>query len=214
MESKFSALPKAQAEALLRLAQEPWLKPFRLVGGTALALQYGHRASQDLDFFSFQLFDPADVIRELERSGTLTIKRRNEYTLVGTWEGAEVTFLYYQYPWLVEPARVEPYPTALAHPLDIGLMKVETIGQRGARRDFVDLYFLCQREKPLGEFLDWYPRKYGENATPLYHILKSLCYFEDAERQPEIRTRPAVAWKKIREFFEGEVARLAKERLT
>ena len=38
-------------ELLKSLAQTPILSNMRLVGGTALALQYGHRRSVDLDFF-------------------------------------------------------------------------------------------------------------------------------------------------------------------
>ena len=38
-------------DLLKALMQEPAFSDMRLVGGTALALQYGHRQSIDLDFF-------------------------------------------------------------------------------------------------------------------------------------------------------------------
>ena len=43
-------------ELLKKLCQEPYLMDCRLVGGTALALQYGHRTSVDLDFFGGRMF--------------------------------------------------------------------------------------------------------------------------------------------------------------
>lgn len=203
-------IPRAQREALARLVSEPWTKPFRLVGGTALAIHYGHRLSQDLDFSSTEPFDVGEMVARLSGSGAFTIKRRSEFAVVGTWEGAQVSFLYYQYPWIRDAVGAGSPPAPLAHPLDIGLMKIEAIGQRGARRDFADLYFICQRELPLAELLKLYPAKFGEGATPTYHLLKSLVFFEDAERQPEIPTRPRVPWKRIRSHFEEEVAALAK----
>lgn len=206
-------LPKIQEEAIAKLSRQPWAKPFRLVGGTALALQYEHRLSEDLDFFASEAFEAKDMMRELEDSGEFSLKRISPHTVIGEWDGAEVTFLYYQHPWLRQPARLTSCPFPLAQPLDIGLMKIEAIAQRGSRRDFIDLHFICRREAPLERLLELYPEKYGKRATPLYHILKSLCYFEDAERQPEIRTEPKVSWKAVRAFFEKEVARLAKDRL-
>ncbi|MBI5883413.1 MAG: nucleotidyl transferase AbiEii/AbiGii toxin family protein [Elusimicrobia bacterium] len=206
-------IPRAQKDALDRLVSEPWARQFRLVNGTALAIQYGHRLSQDLGFFSAEPFDVGELVARLSGSGAFTIKRRSEFTVVGTWEGAEVTFLYYQYPWVRDAVAAGSPPAPLAHPLDIGLMKIEAIAQRGARRDFADLYFICQRELPLAGLLKLYPAKYGENGTPTYHLLKSLAFFEDAERQPEVPTRPKVPWKSVRAFFEGEVSSLAKSLL-
>lgn len=203
-------IPKIQEEALRELSPRSWIRPFRLVGGTALALQYEHRVSQDLDFFTTEPFQINDLIRELERTGAFTLKRKSEFTAIGTWQGAEVTFLSYQYPWIREAVPMPPLCAALAHPLDIGLMKIEAASQRGTRRDFVDLFFICRRETSLEKLLELYPKKYGKQATPLYHILKSLSYFEDAEGQPEIRTQPRTSWKEIRSFFEKEVSRLAK----
>lgn len=206
-------LPSVQKKALERLSGQSWLKDFRLVGGTALALQYGHRVSEDLDFFSCRAFEVNDIVRELEKTGTFILKRKSDYTVAGTWQGAEVTFLYYQYPWITKPGRIESVPVDLARPLDIGLMKIESIGQRGARRDFIDLYFICKREKNLGELLKLYPKKYGRGGTPVYHLLKSLAYFKDARRQPEIVTHPGTAWKDVQSFFEEEVAGLARDLL-
>lgn len=206
-------VPKPQRDALNDLAAFAWTKPFRLVGGTALALQYGHRLSEDLDFFTPEPFDAARIMRALETTGSFALKRRSDFAVTGTWNKALVTFLHYQYPWLARPVMTAQTPMPLSHPLDIGLMKIEAISQRGARRDFVDLFFICRREKALEELLGLYPRKFGESATPVYHLLRSLAYFDDAEKQPDVATKPRVDWKKVRGYFEGEVARLAAKEL-
>ncbi len=51
---------------LKKLMELPSLRPFSLVGGTALALRFGHRNSVDLDLFYHEKFDYPQVIEVLE----------------------------------------------------------------------------------------------------------------------------------------------------
>lgn len=67
--------------------------------------------------------------------------------------------------------------------LDLALMKIMAISDRGTRRGFVDLYALCHRFKPLDELLGLLPEKYGTWKYNLAHILRSLGYFVDAEEE-------------------------------
>ena len=50
---------------LKKLMELPSLQPFSLVGGTALALRYGHRSSIDLDLFFHEKFDHSIIEEEL-----------------------------------------------------------------------------------------------------------------------------------------------------
>ena len=50
---------------LKELSKLDSFQKFSLVGGTALSLRYGHRHSEDLDFFSNECFDRQLIIEEL-----------------------------------------------------------------------------------------------------------------------------------------------------
>ncbi|MEK6543477.1 MAG: nucleotidyl transferase AbiEii/AbiGii toxin family protein [Elusimicrobiota bacterium] len=205
-------LLKTTQKAFTLIAKQPWLSTFYLAGGSALALQYNHRLSEDLDFFTETRFDPKQLKEELMSLGDLQITLETGHSITGSFNKAKVTFLYYRYP-LIRPLVTGKAPPALCHPLDIGLMKIEAVAGRGRKRDFVDLYFICQKEMSLPDLFELYPKKFGQNETPLYYLLKSLCYFNDAEDDPEILTSPRVPWLKIRRFFEEATRSLAKKLL-
>ena len=58
----------ATLQLLKRFMQDPELRSFRLVGGTALALQLGHRISVDLDLFTDSAFDEQQQREYLEKN--------------------------------------------------------------------------------------------------------------------------------------------------
>jgi predicted nucleotidyltransferase component of viral defense system len=101
----------------------------------------------------------------------------------------------------------------LASLADIAAMKIHAIEDRGTRRDFVDVYFLSQKYS-LEEMLGFYQKKYALLEDHLYAILRSLDYFEDAEREqqmPEMLT--AVNWEEVKEYFRKETRRLTEQQL-
>ncbi len=159
----------------------PEFAQLRLVGGTALALQLGHRVSIDLDFFG-------DWGREVDLFATLRhigktrkessgAKGRLQFFYVN---GVKVDCVdYSEYAWL-EPA-LEELNVRLAGVKDIAAMKINAITNRDTRKDFVDLAFLLDHYT-LKEMFSWYCEKYPE-ATPVL-ALRSLSYFEDAEMEP------------------------------
>ncbi len=53
-------------------------------------------------------------------------------------------------------------------------MKIEAIASRGAKRDFIDLYFICQAGYSLKKVLAFYDPKFKTLSTNLIHIHKSL----------------------------------------
>ena len=53
----------------------------------------------------------------------------------------------------------------------------------------------------LVDLLKLLPIKYPETQINLYHIIKSLIYFEDAEREPELRMLQPLPWESVKSFF-------------
>jgi len=74
--------PKQQQLLFDKLSEQDWIRPFYLAGGTALALQLGHRRSIDFDFFTEGNFDAAGIIQQLREIGKFELFDRSEDTLV------------------------------------------------------------------------------------------------------------------------------------
>ena len=96
---------------------------------------------------------------------------------------------------------------------DIAAMKIDAIGTRGLKRDFIDLYFICQAGISLKKILSFYDRKYGKMSSNTSHIQKSLVYFVDAEISPIPKMLKLCKWEEVKRFFEREVKRIAIDAL-
>ncbi len=186
-------------ELLRHLSVVPEFSAMRLVGGTSLALQYGHRTSVDLDFFG--TFDSELSFSSiLRRYGQLTIVKESSKIKVYLLDGIKVDFVHYDYPWLESPLQVDGL--VLATPPDIAAMKVNAIEGRGSKKDFIDLYYLLQRYT-LAEILDFYKQKYPEHSV--FRALMSMSYFDDADMQPTPRMFTNVLWDEMKEYILAQV---------
>ena len=113
---------------------------FYLAGGTALALQIGHRISVDLDFFSPNPIKKTLVAKIEEKFNTVSVlvNTKNEITLMV--DNVKMTFLHY--PFVLKYKTVDTDIVPLASISDIASMKAYTIGRRRSFKDYVDLYFI------------------------------------------------------------------------
>lgn len=166
-------------ELLKAISAQPEVKELRLVGGTALALQYGHRQSVDLDFFGKLPEDKDELIDVVRRVGDVTVLNRSKIILQMVVNQVKVDFVdYSRYPWIDEPILGDGF--VLASDKDIAAMKINAIMGRGTRKDFIDLYLLLQHYS-LTQIMDFYRQKYPEFSE--YRALLSMTYFDDAEMQ-------------------------------
>lgn len=172
-----------------------FVSAFYLSGGTALSLQLGHRESEDLDFFSEQSFQPEKIEQQLLSFGKLSDTELAKGTLNTYLRSVKLQFLEYPYR-LLEPL-VEWNDIKLSSALDIACTKLQTVGMRGSKKDFIDIYFLLQQFS-LQELLTCVKKKYAESNYSEAHILKSLIYFEDAESQPMPRMHIDISWENVR----------------
>jgi len=195
----------AAARVLDALRETGVLEGAYLAGGTGLALHLGHRRSVDLDLFFTQPFDEDAILQRLQGMTDLTIVARATQTLHLTVEGVKVSFLGYAYPLLFPPSPFRSAP--IADPRDIACMKITAIASRGTRRDFVDLYAACKLVS-LPELLMLFDRKYAGTPYNRLHVLKSLTWFGDAEKDPMPHMLVPIEWSDVRRFFEREAPRL------
>ena len=190
-------------ELLRQLCQEPYLNECRLVGGTALALQYGHRQSIDLDMFGS--FDPEENYlfdNVLKPYAKIDKVKDRPNIKICFMDDVKVDFVNYSiYPWIEKP--IEEDGLRLASPEDIAAMKINAIEGRGSKKDFVDMYFLLQHYS-LEEILEFYSRKYPNYS--IYRALKSLAYFDDADIKEMPTMFVDISWEEIKSFIKKQVA--------
>lgn len=181
-------------ELLKRLASHPELAKTRLVGGTALALQYGHRQSVDLDFFGEIPEDKDELISLARREGDVMVINRTKMILQMVVNQVKVDFVdYSRYAWIDDPVQGDGF--VLASDKDIAAMKVNAIIGRGTRKDFIDLYALLQHYS-LAEIMTFYKQKYPEFSE--YRALLSMTYFDDAELQDIPKMFISTPWEEMK----------------
>lgn len=188
-------------ELLRSLMVMPELEDMRLVGGTSLALQYGHRRSVDLDFFG-------DSTMELEEL-TMALKERVDEVVVGSHSkliksfflnGVKVDIVNYKYSW-IDDVVIED-GLRLASPKDIAAMKVNAAIGRGTKKDFVDIFYLLKHFS-FNDLMHFYLQKYPDGSE--YRALLSMAYFDDADPQPMPYMFDDVDWDTIKQRIRQEV---------
>lgn len=208
-------LPPETKKAFVFLSKKNWLlKPeWYLAGGTALALQVGCRKSVDLDFFNTQKsIDNNDLLNNFlgNKEWNATLNKKN--TIYGELFGAKVSFI--AYPFFVPKQKFTQYGSIkILNPIDIAVMKIIAISQRGKKRDFFDLYWCINNIESLNSLVKRLPVQYPVVDHNYHHILKSLVYFEDAENDPEPELYFKATWAEIKKFFKKEITELFKNYL-
>jgi len=170
---------------------------FYLAGGTAIALQLGHRTSVDLDMFTRDRFNMELLTNAIIEPGGQVIQAETG-GVHGIITGVKVSFLFYPYPML-QPL-LTFHNLRIASLEDIAAMKTVAISERGDKKDFFDMYEILKTVSPQDLkklFLD----KFSEARINCYHILKSFFYFDDAEQQPDPITLNGTTWEDVKRYF-------------
>ncbi len=180
-------------ELLRSLMSNEVFSDFYLVGGTALALQIGHRKSIDIDLFGNTELDELSFLEILSNWGKIEILKKSRNILIYLINGIKLDFVNYRYPWLQEPLILEGI--RFASKPDILAMKLNAISGRGSKKDFIDLYFLL-KEFSIKEALSFYNKKYQDGSSFL--VRKSLSYFGDADAEPSPLMFNDVSWDEVK----------------
>jgi len=152
------------------------LSEMRLVGGTSLALQIGHRKSIDIDLFGNLSSDYDSLIDELKTLGEVVPLKNSKNIHSLLINEIKVDIVNYEYKWLSN--KISADNIYLATIDDIAAMKLNAIIGRGSKKDFIDLFFIL-KDYSLATIMGFYTKKYNDGSAFL--VLKSLIYFEDAE---------------------------------
>lgn len=176
---------------------------FYMAGGTALALQIGHRESVDFDFYTEKEFKADKLVSDIKKVATsLEVEVPDPNTLMGKINGVSVSFFEYDYRMV---AAFVDAGVNLASLPDIAAMKCIVVVQRGTKRDFVDMYFL-NKMFGLPKIFGWAKKKYP--MYDIYHIKTALMYFVEAEKDVMPKMLVDCSWKDVKIELEKAVLSL------
>jgi predicted nucleotidyltransferase component of viral defense system len=183
----------------------PALEPFALVGGTTLALRYGHRSSVDLDLFYHDSFDKPRIIKNLEEVFKQRFLYKQEHTQFGIFcfiDNIKVDIVHY--PHLpIAPIEIEKgirfYSSS-----DIAAMKIQAILGRGKKKDFWDLYELLKHFS-LQQIMDWHKLKYPNQMLAI-SIPHAITYFVDAEESETPVSFKKQTWESVKKGISRTVS--------
>jgi Nucleotidyl transferase AbiEii toxin, Type IV TA system len=191
--------------AILPLLKNVTEDGFYLAGGTALALQIGHRDSDDFDFFKQEAFDTGKLkekINSVFAGHSIAYVQEEKNTLSCEIEGdIKLSFISHQYPLQKPLLHTQFFDMASTE--DISCMKASAISGRAVKRDYVDMYFILQQIS-LDAVLDYCRKKYPTLNKMI--ILKSLSYFDDVMGKEVVFQKGyEVSWEKVKKYLEESV---------
>jgi hypothetical protein len=168
---------------------------FYLAGGTAVYYYLKHRESIDLVFFTKKNFDFRDFKKIFENFNVLSLSKDTVHLEID-----EIKFSFFYYPYELLKPLLKFDIIKIASLEDILCMKVLAIIQRGSKKDFVDAYFIMNeiKIKPQ-QLIEMFSKKYGKINSLIIH--KALTFFEDADKELELKMIKKVSWNEIKKFF-------------
>ncbi len=201
-----NTISKETEQCLEVLGSLKFFQQFYLAGGTALALQIGHRTSLDLDFFSPSTFSENRCITTLSKKGRFSLNQKEWQTVHGQFNSTRVSFIHYPYKLLYKTS--EYRGAQLADIRDISCMKLDAVATRGSKKDFIDLYIILSKFYSLEKILILFQKKYKKIDYNMMHLLKSLVYFADADTEPMPNMFVTISWEAVKRFIRKEVQRV------
>lgn len=177
---------------------------FYLAGGTALALQLGHRTSLDFDFYTPKHFLSEKLLTDLKEVFPEKVEEVNRAkdTLFVRVEGVSVSFFWYKYPLIFPLVKTKGSPLASLE--DIAAMKLIALTSRARKRDYIDIFYLFKRLR-LTKMFTIAKKKYS--LFNPYIVRRALTFFDDIEDEGgriEILDKN-FSWKRTKEKIFEEV---------
>ncbi len=183
---------------LKKLMTLPSLQPFNLVGGTALALRFGHRSSVDLDIFFHEKFDHTKIENELQLEFGDDFSHESGHKKFGIFcyiQKIKIDIVYF--PHLPIAEFVTEDNIRMYNHSDIAAMKIQAILGRAQKKDFWDLHELFQHYS-LQQIMDWHKQKYPNQMLAI-SIPNAISYFTEADDSETPVSFKGQTWEKVKD---------------
>jgi hypothetical protein len=191
-------------EQVIPQALRPIVEPLPywfVIGGHAVRCLCPYRPSRDVDFGVVDARALEDLVEQLRKSGDMEILERSADTVHLRWNGINVSIFVLD--------RLAPFTTERRLTVEgILATKLHAILDRGARRDFFDLYVTLQHHQlGIAECLRAIRAVYRQ-AVDDGLLLRALVYFDDADREARLPGEGAADWQRVKDFFLARVGHL------
>lgn len=159
-------------------------KEYYLVGGTAIALQLGHRRSVDFDLFKSASINHKKNLDRIAQSGyPYIVTRRVSEQMNLVVNDVKLTFFQYPFP-VIANEKFESY-FRMPSLLQLAAMKAYALGRRSKWKDYVDIYFLLKNHFSIAEITTCANSLFGELfSEKMFRV--QMCYFEDVDYSEEV----------------------------
>ncbi len=159
-------------------------KKFGLVGGTAIALHFGHRESLDFDLFSFNGFNNYSIKTKITENmviDAVLVDKKGEYTFLISG----IKFTFFQFPYKINFSESFGDIIKLPDILTLAAMKAFALGRRAKWKDYVDLYFILKANHTVSEIaiegVEIFGNEFNEKI-----FRTQLAYFEDIDYSEQV----------------------------
>lgn len=184
----------------------PFVKMFRkdfyLVGGTAIALQVGHRRSIDFDLFTNAEFLNIQKIKARYKEAQFQRKRiiyeafDQLHIMIN-----DVKITFFAFPYPVKATVSFDSFCVMPNLLTLAAMKVYALGGRAKWKDYVDLFYILKSYHSLDQVSRKAEKVFREMFSAKL-LLQQLSYFEDIDYSEEIEfIRHEVPKDEIKKFL-------------
>jgi Nucleotidyl transferase AbiEii toxin, Type IV TA system len=196
-----NALAPGTLAALKILMNVAELSDRQLVGGTGLALYYGHRISIDIDLFSKNKVDSDLILAVLPDFGKVELLHKSRIGLHLMFNDVKTDIIWNPFEWICPT--IESEKIRLASLEDIAAMKVAAVTRRATKKDFYDLYYLMQNFSGK-QILGFYQKRYPN--WDIYAEIRSLCYFDEAdEAEMPIVFDEKITWNLVKKTISKKI---------
>lgn len=177
-------------EIIKKVSANDSFSGFRLCGGTALALQIGHRISVDADFITESIKDKDLLLKNiLQLFPNATDINTGAFGIFLKVDSIKVDFLSWDIPFIRDA--VEDENIKFLSVEEIAAMKIFAILQRGEKKDYMDIASLLGIYS-LKQIIDFYQERHkGSDAAVVIRYLSS---YSDIENQPEPIMLNGLSW--------------------
>ena len=181
---------------------------FYLVGGTALALQIGHRISVDFDLFNDKEIKKSLLpkIEKIFQGHQIEILANNSEQLTVLIDKVKLTFFNYPFPVILKFQILDDVKILLIS--EIAVLKAYALGRRATFKDYVDLYFILKEgHTTLNEIEELADKKYQDKFN-FRLFLEQLIYLEDVEDVEIQFIKNKVTKEEVQDFFQKLIKKI------
>ncbi len=213
---KYNTIKPQLRNILSWLMADEIFHPFRLVGGTALSLQLGHRESVDIDLFTdipygeinFDFIDKhlKDNFEYVD-STDVPVAMGKSYFIGNSAEDCIKLDLFYTDPFIQPALKIDNI--RLATLAEITAMKIDVVSRGARKKDFWDLHELLD-SFTIPEMIRLHEERYPYSHDP-YEILGNFTNFEIADNDFEPICLKGKYWELIKLDFVEAIEKLSNE---